>query len=304
MNAKRPTDWAAKTDINNLGTIVRSLSYPLQAESTLTPAQIARHQARLVSLLSIFNFLGRLVSGFGSDYLLHRRRKGGSQAIKKTDSGTGETRSSSTTTRGVPTTVARGSIPRVVFLPLTSLLFLLSQLSLLSISHDPAYLFLPTALTGLAHGCLFGLSGIIGLERFGIKSFSQTNGVLALAPALFGERRVPSSPVGLFPFPFPIFVRRRLSSLRGLTHPRNTGQTTNLLFGRIYDSHLSSPSSPPPPPSFLNLEHFAVPPSICTLGQACYVRATYLTCGMSLAATVVGIGLALGRKEMRISRVP
>jgi hypothetical protein len=36
-----------------------------------------------------------------------------------------------------------------------------------------AYLFLPTALTGLAHGCLFGLSGIIGLERFGIKSFSH-----------------------------------------------------------------------------------------------------------------------------------
>jgi hypothetical protein len=32
-----------------------------------------------------------------------------------------------------------------------------------------------------------------------------------------------------------------------------------------------------------------VPPSICTLGQACYVRATYLTCGMSLAATVVGM---------------
>ncbi|KWU43288.1 hypothetical protein RHOSPDRAFT_35162 [Rhodotorula sp. JG-1b] len=251
------------TDINNLGTIVRSLSYPLQAESTLTPAQIARHQARLVSLLSIFNFLGRLVSGFGSDYLLHRRRKGGSQATKKTDSGTGETRSSSTTATPTPT---RGSIPRVVFLPLTSLLFLLSQLSLLSISHDPAYLFLPTALTGLAHGCLFGLSGIIGLERFGIKSFSQTNGVLALAPALFG-------------------------------------QTTNLLFGRIYDSHLSS-SSLPSPPSFLNLEHFAAPPSICTLGQACYVRATYLTCGMSLAATVVGIGLALGRKEMRISRVP
>ncbi|GAA5970303.1 hypothetical protein JCM8115_003694 [Rhodotorula mucilaginosa] len=255
--------------INNLGTIVRSLSYPLlHAESTLmTPAQIARHQARLVSLLSIFNFVGRLLSGFGSDYLLHRR-KGGSRSMKTTNSRTGDIRppSTATTTTVTTTSSPHGSIPRVVFLPLTSLLFLLSQLSLLSISHDPAYLFLPTALTGLAHGCLFGLSGIIGLERFGIKSFSQTNGVLALAPALFG-------------------------------------QTTNLLFGRIYDSHLSSPSSPPPPPSFLNLEHFAVPPSICTLGQACYVRATYLTCGMSLAATVVGMGLALGRKEMRISRV-
>lgn len=166
-----------ETDINNLGTIVRSLSYPIDE---LSPAQVARHQARLVSLLSIFNFVGRLVSGFGSDYLLHRR-KGGSQ---KTHSRTGDSRPSSTTTT---TTVARGSIPRVVFLPLTSLLFLLSQLSLLAISHDPAYLGLPTALTGLAHGCLFGLSGIIGLERFGIKSFSQTNGVLALAPALFGE---------------------------------------------------------------------------------------------------------------------
>jgi hypothetical protein len=149
----------------------------------MTPAQIARHQARLVSLLSIFNFVGRLLSGFGSDYLLHRR-KGGSRSMNTTDSRTGDIRPSSTTTA---TSIPNGSIPRVVFLPLTSLLFLLSQLSLLSISHDPAYLFLPTALTGLAHGCLFGLSGIIGLERFGIKSFSQTNGVLALAPALFGE---------------------------------------------------------------------------------------------------------------------
>lgn len=199
-----------EADINNLGTIVRSLSYPLQAESSLTPAQIVRHQARLVSLLSIFNFVGRLVSGFGSDYLLHGRRQDRhhsreevqAESIKPNSRRTGEmARPSPTAT--MSTTVPRGSIPRVVFLPLTSLLFLLSQLSLLSISRNPSYLFLPTALTGLAHGCLFGLSGIIGLERFGIKSFSQTNGVLALAPAFFGESSKPPVDILLLGAPPP-----------------------------------------------------------------------------------------------------
>ena len=38
-----------------------------------------------------------------------------------------------------------------------------------------------------AHGSLFGISGILILERFGIKTFSSNNGIIALAPALFGQ---------------------------------------------------------------------------------------------------------------------
>lgn len=134
-------------DINNLGTVVRALS-----PSSPSVPNSAILQSRLVSLLSIFNCLGRLFSGFGSDYLLHHRL--------------------------LP-------LPRVFWLPLTASLLLSSQLAALAVS-SPRALWIPTALTGLAHGCLFGLSGIIGLERFGIKSWSQTNGVLALAPAVFG----------------------------------------------------------------------------------------------------------------------
>lgn len=134
-------------DINNLGTVVRAL-----ASSSPGSPNPALLQSHLVSLLSVFNCLGRLLSGFGSDYLLHNRRF---------------------------------AVPRVFWLPLTSSLLLSSQLAALAISKSTA-LWIPTALTGLAHGCLFGLSGIIGLERFGIKSWSQTNGLLALAPAIFG----------------------------------------------------------------------------------------------------------------------
>ncbi|GAA5991877.1 hypothetical protein JCM10908_002252 [Rhodotorula pacifica] len=265
--------------INNLGTIVRSLSYPLE----IPPDQIALDQSRLVSLLSVFNFLGRLMSGFGSDWLLHRHRRGrGREEEGRMANGVDGKPTTTTIGRGEEGgSGGRRSIPRVAFLPLTSLLFLLSQLSLLFISislssssppttSSPARaLSLPTALIGLAHGSLFGLSGIIGLERFGMRSFSQTNGVLALAPALFG-------------------------------------QTTNLIFGRIYDSHLPSSHSPSPSPSSLVSSPSSSPAvaagagaPTCTSGAACYIPAVFLTCGMSVLATGVGVWLAVGRGEMR-----
>ncbi|GAA5881119.1 hypothetical protein JCM3774_000879 [Rhodotorula dairenensis] len=279
--------------INNLGTIVRSLSLPLG----IAPSRVAADQARLVSLLSVFNCAGRLVSGFGSDYLLHHRRRlrrrrrhrdCGRSAVTEPGVATTKIASSSSSlpnTTPTPPTHAEGAgegggIPRVFFLPVTSVLFFLSQLALVATSSTsevrggggggggPRRLWIPTALTGLAHGCLFGLSGIIGLERFGIRNFSQTNGVLALAPALFG-------------------------------------QATNLIFGRIYDSHLVESSSS----SFSSFEllDLGLGPGgggpTCTAGRACFIRATYLTCGMSLAATAVGLVLALARKEMRTRAV-
>ncbi|GAA5906019.1 hypothetical protein JCM8208_006319 [Rhodotorula glutinis] len=215
--------------INNLGTVVRSLALATRTADPslldLPPAaSVALLQSRLVSLLSIFNFLGRLLSGFLSDTLLH----------------------------SPPRPLPR--IPRVAFLPLTASILVSSQLVALRTAHAE-HLWAATALTGLAHGCLFGISGIVGLERFGLKSFSQTNGFLALAPALFG-------------------------------------QTTNLLFGRIYDSHvLPSPPSPSP---------IVAIAGTCTLGRECYAQAFILTSCMALGALVVGLWLALGRKGMRI----
>lgn len=57
--------------INNVGTVARTLS-PLDAD----PREVATAQAHLVSLLSIFNCLGRLTSGFVSDYALHHAPSG------------------------------------------------------------------------------------------------------------------------------------------------------------------------------------------------------------------------------------
>ncbi|GAA5855572.1 hypothetical protein JCM9279_005124 [Rhodotorula babjevae] len=220
--------------INNLGTVVRSLALaaptatPSLAPLVAAPDSVALLQSRLVSLLSVFNFAGRLLSGFLSDSLLH----------------------------SPPRPLPR--VPRVAFLPFTASILVASQLVAFR-TERAEHLWAATALTGLAHGCLFGISGIVGLERFGLKHFSQTNGFLALAPAL-------------------------------------SGQTTNLLFGRIYDSHVLP--SPPTSPSSSSL--LATVAGTCTLGRECYAQAFVLTSCMALGALAVGLWLAVGRKGMRI----
>ncbi|GAA5977692.1 hypothetical protein JCM11641_001380 [Rhodosporidiobolus odoratus] len=219
--------------INNLGTVVRSLAlYPPNYLPHLppSPSQIALAQTRLVSLLSFCNFAGRLFSGFLSDYLVHHQSK-------------------------------RLKIPRVWWLVFTASCFTLSQVAANSVTKVEGVkgLILPTILTGFSHGSLFGLSGIIGLERFGMANFSSTNGILALAPALFG-------------------------------------QTTNLIFGRIYDSHSHSPS----PSSLLSDLFLIAPAAVCLEGRGCYSTAFRLTTGMGIAAIGVGVVLATVRNRMKV----
>ncbi|GAA6039131.1 hypothetical protein JCM8097_005341 [Rhodosporidiobolus ruineniae] len=222
--------------INNLGSVVRSLALssttPLSPPS---PASLALTQSRLVSLLSFCNFLGRLLSGFGSDYLVHHPHPG-------------------------------RRVTRVWWLVFTGCLYTASQVAAVHATRVDGWmrgLWAPTVLTGLAHGSLFGISGIIGLERFGMASFSSTNGILALAPALFG-------------------------------------QTTNLLFGRIYDSHTPSTS-----PSLLallptSLSSTAAAGATCTAGRDCYVSTFRITTGMGVAAVGVGLVLATVRRGMKV----
>jgi hypothetical protein len=63
------------------------------------------------------------------------------------------------------------------------------------------------------------------------------------------------------------------------------GQTTNLIFGRIYDSHaVSSPLGSP----------------TCVEGRACYVDAFKITAGMGFGAICVAVVLATQRKGMRV----
>ncbi|KAK4057194.1 hypothetical protein OIO90_001689 [Microbotryomycetes sp. JL221] len=158
--------------INNLGSIAKTL-----ASSHMSDSDVALAQASLVSYLSLANCLGRLTVGFLSDMSLHRLPRG-----------------------------LRFS--RVWWNLWTACLFAVSQLVAAQAKHVYGRhgLLLPTLLTGFAHGSLFGTSGILVLERFGMQKFSSNNGVLALAPAI-------------------------------------AGQLTNYMFGRIYDSHVPSHSS-------------------------------------------------------------
>lgn len=77
-----------------------------------------------------------------------------------------------------------------------------------------------------------------------MKKFSSNNGVLALAPAIFG-------------------------------------QTTNYVFGRIYDHH-AGPHLP---------QHVPINRT-CHAGRACYVSAFHLTTGMALLAICLAFVLS------------
>lgn len=52
--------------INNIGTVVATLE-----PTGSSPISVAKLQASLVSLLSIFNCIGRLLAGFSSDFFAH-----------------------------------------------------------------------------------------------------------------------------------------------------------------------------------------------------------------------------------------
>ncbi len=143
--------------INNLGTLTRSLAGPM------APRQVAAHQATLVSLLSVANCLGRLVSGGASDFFLHRAPR-------------------------------RVRFPRVWWQLMTAAAFLASQVAASRATAVAGVrgLVLPTLLTGFAHGSLFGMSGVLVIGRFGMNAFSFNNSMLALAPAVFGKSSPPS----------------------------------------------------------------------------------------------------------------
>lgn len=158
--------------INNLGTVIRSLAPP-----SATPAQISLSQANLVSLLSVFNCAGRIVTGSLSDYGLHHAPQ--------------KWRFSRVWWNGELHELRRTRARLTILLLLevsTASLYAISQiLASAAVSiHGPWGLITPTILTGFAHGSLFGVSGVLILERFGIKTFSSNNGIVAMAPAFFG----------------------------------------------------------------------------------------------------------------------
>ncbi|KAK4054917.1 hypothetical protein OIV83_000841 [Microbotryomycetes sp. JL201] len=140
--------------LNNLGTIIVTLSHG----TNLTPAQVSKAQAHLVSLLSICNCLGRLAVGFAGDWCSHH-------------------------------CPAEWRFPRIRWYMVVAAGFMASQVvAVLADSLDGwRGLFLPTAVVGLSYGALFSVSPVVCLERFGLPSFATNNGILTLSPAVFGN---------------------------------------------------------------------------------------------------------------------
>ncbi|RDW92030.1 hypothetical protein BP5796_01424 [Coleophoma crateriformis] len=135
--------------INNIGNDANALWR--HYDDSVSDEFIAQRQAMHVSILSIGSFLGRLVSGIGSDFLVK---------------------------------VLHAS--RIWCIVISCLIFTLAQLFAISI-ENPHYLAAVSGLTGLGYGFLFGVYPSIVAEAFGVHGLSQNWGCMTLAPVVTGN---------------------------------------------------------------------------------------------------------------------
>ncbi|OJJ47217.1 hypothetical protein ASPZODRAFT_132179 [Penicilliopsis zonata CBS 506.65] len=135
--------------INNIGNSAKALwKY---YDDSVTPKFIQQQQVMHVSILSIGNFSGRLLSGIGSDILVQKLH-----------------------------------MSRFWCLLISAVVFTLTQLAGSSISN-PHTLVLVSGFTGVAYGFLFGVFPSLTAQTFGIGGLSQNWGVMILAPVLSGN---------------------------------------------------------------------------------------------------------------------
>jgi MFS family permease len=104
-----------------------------------------------VSIISSFSFLGRLISGIGSDYLVKNLHKS-----------------------------------RFWCLVVSSSIFALAQFAALSVS-SPTWLWLVSSLNGLGYGALFGVYPALVADTFGVSGLSQNWGFMTVAPVVWGN---------------------------------------------------------------------------------------------------------------------
>jgi hypothetical protein len=135
--------------INNIGNDVKALW--LYYDDSVTDAFIQHRQVMHVSILSFGNFLGRLLSGIGSDLL-----------------------------------VKKMGMSRFWCLFISAVVFTLTQLAGTTISH-PNSLVIVSGFTGIAYGFLFGVFPSLTAHTFGIGGLSQNWGVMTLAPVFSGN---------------------------------------------------------------------------------------------------------------------
>jgi hypothetical protein len=135
--------------INNIGNNVQALWY--NDPSNPDAAYIMKRQLMHVSIISVFSFFGRLLSGVGSDFL-----------------------------------VKEMGMSRFWCLVGSSLTFLLAQVAGLNIS-TPQNLWILSSLSGLGYGALFGVYPALVADTFGVSGLSVNWGFMTLAPVIFGN---------------------------------------------------------------------------------------------------------------------
>ncbi|KAK0715019.1 major facilitator superfamily domain-containing protein [Lasiosphaeris hirsuta] len=135
--------------INNIGHDVNALWK--RYDDSVGEAFLIQRQQMHVSILSVGSFLGRLLSGVGSDFLV----------------------------KGL-------GASRAWCLVVASFVFCIAQVCALNI-NNPHLLGLVSGLSGLGYGFLFGVFPSIVAETFGIHGLSQNWGFMTLSPVISGN---------------------------------------------------------------------------------------------------------------------
>lgn len=134
--------------INNIGNDARALWY--HYDDSVSHEFIQSRQLMHVGILSLGSFTGRLCSGIGSDWLIHRNSS------------------------------------RFWTLVGSSTIFTIAQMVAMSV-ENPNYLFLLSSLTGLAYGALFGVFPALTADAFGTAGMAINWGFMTLAPVTTGN---------------------------------------------------------------------------------------------------------------------
>ncbi|KAG2365271.1 MFS general substrate transporter [Suillus spraguei] len=208
--------------VNNVGSISQALY--AKGNPNYDELEASQWQAAQVSTLSVCNFAGRILIGLIADLMRIRLR-----------------------------------LPRAYCLSIVSTLFVISQLSAVSV-NNVTHLWKATALLGLAQGSLFGIAPTIVIDWFGLSHLSENWGFVSLSPLVGGN----------------IF---------------------SLMFGRNLDSHASNDDTETY--SSLSLARRSGLPSDhqCSEGRDCYVSSLYVTATACLIA--LGLSVWAGIRNQR-----
>lgn len=114
-------------------------------------AFISQRQVMHVSIISCFSFIGRLISGIGSDVIVKRLH-----------------------------------MSRFWCIVTSSTIFMIAQVLATRILN-PNFLFVVSSLTGLGYGFLFGVYPALVADAFGVHGLSLNWGCMIISPVLFGN---------------------------------------------------------------------------------------------------------------------